>query len=144
MKPLEAVFFNAITAATAAYIFSHDAHNNIGGPSFFGDHEFFGDVYEAFVEARDKLIESASGNGFIFDRNEVQAAANDALKQFPPTQDATALFEGQQKIEVEFRVTLDALVSVDGSPTDVQNLAAGLSEDSLRVRSYKIGRRLTA
>lgn len=45
----------------AAQIVAHDAHNNVRGPSFFADHEFLGDVYSAYEDAYDSLIERYIG-----------------------------------------------------------------------------------
>lgn len=51
------------TLLRAGQVYAHHAHNTCNGPQFFSDHEFLGEVYAAYENDYDAVIERHIGLG---------------------------------------------------------------------------------
>lgn len=135
------VMHNLLIKLRHAQLWTHAAHNNIAGPSFFSDHAFLGDTYGAFEEAYDGLIEMMIAEGKEdVDALDVthDAAANAA--DFSATGTSKAIFERLLELEQEIAGEINEVI--DDQSNAIQNYLQGLATDSL-MRQYKIQKRLT-
>lgn len=123
----------------AGQLFAHQAHHLVSGPSFFGDHGFFGDVYEAFEGAYDDVIEYSLASGDEVDLPAIGVDAADLASGIAESDDTDDLFAGQLSIEEKLQKLITKHVSAMDDAG--QNLLQGLAQDSKK-RIYKIQRRL--
>ena len=129
------------TILRAAQLYAHAAHHLVNGPSFFGDHEFFGDTYEELEGNYDDVIEQCLANNESIDFAELTAAASELMASSMPTQtsDPDSLFSGQQELEVKIRKEIAKIMPEVGDAA--QGLIQSIAQSSMR-RSFKILARL--
>lgn len=123
-------------------LYAHNAHNLVEKSLFFQDHAFLGDLYSAYEDAYDGVIERIIG---LADSNainlvEVQIAAVNMLKSMPAKEvENVAYFQKIEMMEQKLRAHITALnpsVSV-GTQQMIGNLA-----DESEMRSYKLKARI--
>lgn len=122
----------------AAKAYAHRAHHLTSGPSFFQDHEFFGDTYTAYDSAFDSVAERAIGTGEPFDH---LAAQTDALRYLSEAVQSNAqnYFQGLQSMELAIQGEIEKQ-NLDAS-LGTGNLLQGLADDSEK-RLYFIQQRM--
>ncbi len=123
-----------------AQLYAHMAHNLAKGPTFFEDHEFFGEAYAAYEEAYDSVVERMIGQApdedFSQTLLEINQSACAAL--YPATSNNACLGE---LLEMEVMICAEIAVASVGASPGTQNLLQGLC-DLGEVRQYKIQQRL--
>lgn len=120
---------------------AHNAHNFASGPSFVGDHALLNDLYDAYDEAFDQVMEAGIRAGEIkrTDRKAIGVAAADKVTETENVEDDfKVLFYG----ETVLCRKLAALRKRFGDSEGVQKLLDDLAGDSQNVRQYKIEQRL--
>mgnify|MGYP003353200251 CR=1 FL=1 len=137
MKPLESLTRLA-TQYRALQFYAHMAHNLTSGPTFFQDHEFFGELYPAYESAYDGLIERVIGLGGNPDIAETNITAANVLK-IANDKNAQEFFARILASEKGIQGMIDEAIKTQTQGT--QNFLQGLADDS-EVRVYKIQQRL--
>lgn len=126
-------------------LFAHAAHNMTKGCTFMQDHAFFGELYAAYEEAFDDLVERQIGLGKLTDiqeRFDIDLKAVNILKntQGEDLTDCDGFYEILLEMEQEVCAKIEKLASGKISQ-GTMNLLAQLADDSEK-RQYKIGQRL--
>ena len=125
----------------AAQFYAHNAHNLACGATFYQDHAALGDLYSAYEDAYDSVIERMIGSGNIPDLNAIQSAAAAYIATLPAITDGAMAFAVLLNIEAGIQSL--CLSETPQASLGTQNLLAQLADDS-EMRSYKIGQRLKA
>lgn len=130
------------TKLREAQVFAHAAHNVIHGPSFFADHEFLGEAYEAYTKAYDETIERILG--LEGDVNPIQItadAAEEATKYNVTHMDSYEMFSELLNLEKEIcDIVIETIER--GVSHGTSNLLEGFADHS-EVRQYKIKQRIS-
>ena len=125
-----------------AQIFAHAAHNLVQGSSFFSDHEFLGEAYEAYTKAYDDTIERMIGLGKDVNPLAITAeAANDALDTYKlANADSYDIFYALLGLEKSIcEIVRDTIE--EGVTHGTSNLLEGFADQS-EMRQYKINQRI--
>jgi len=126
-----------------AQIFAHAAHNLVQGSSFFSDHEFLGEAYEAYTKAYDDTIERMIGLG-TQDVNPLSItaeAANDALENYKlDNADSYDIFYALLGLEKNICQIVRDIIE-KGVTHGTSNLLEGFADQS-EMRQYKINQRI--
>lgn len=122
----------------AAQLITHRAHLITKGPTFFQDHEFFGELYPAYESAYDAIVERMIGLGDTPDINQINSEACQNAGKVTE-KDPKTLFERILRLEKTLQKSLTE--SMSGATEGTKNLLAQLADDS-EVRTYKIQQRL--
>lgn len=118
----------------AAQLVAHQMHNEASGESFFADHEFLGELYPAYEEAYDGVIERMIGLGMKPDIAGITIdAATTANERY-----STNYWQALLGIEKEIRKQSDTYQK--GASSGTVNFLQGLNDESEQ-RTYKIGQR---
>lgn len=122
----------------AAQLYSHAAHNQLSGSTFFSDHAFAGDVYGAMESAYDSVVERAIGTGEKLDLLEMNVIAAKMVSdcKLDTTEN---IFEQLLENEASVRREIE-VAKKDGASPGTINMLDQLSDDS-EVRTYKIQQR---
>jgi hypothetical protein len=110
------------------------------GKTFFSDHKFFGQLYPAYEEAYDSVVERMIGLGYDVDLNRVtkeagKDAGSYAVKDIDPEMFFTTLFNFERNI-------CDCIKEYCPNMTvGTQNLLQGIADNS-EVRQYQLRQRL--
>ena len=126
------------TMYRAAQFYAHTAHNVSKGKTFFEDHEFFGELYSAYEEAYDGIIERMIGLKKEVDPSKITLAA----AQMASHHDSSSNEECLEYL-MDYEKALNELIvrfNKDAS-LGTQNFLQGLADQS-EMRQYKIGQRL--
>lgn len=122
----------------AAHLFAQQCHWIVTGPTFAQDHAFFNDLYTAYAEAVDDLVEKAIGTargiavyGGVAFHDDVWTALRPALN----LRDRAAMLAHVQKIEDQLQASLQTLSA--GADLGTGDLLQKLAGDSQH-RSYLI------
>lgn len=116
-------------------LLAHNAHNLTSGPTFFENHEFFGELYPVYEAAYDSLVERCIGLGDEdIDLVEVQKRAAAMLEDGEPF---NTLFIGEEVIQQ----IVEKCFEEDDYTQGTLNLLAQLADDS-EVRTYKLKQKL--
>jgi DNA-binding ferritin-like protein len=126
------------TQFRAMQFIAHRAHNLASGPTFFEDHEYFGELYAAYEAAYDATIERIIGIGGTPDIGKITYDAV-SLMVTEPAAMAVIEFGRILVMESELRIIIDA--QNEGASLGVQNMLQQFADDS-QARSYKIGQRI--
>lgn len=125
----------------AAQLTAHNFHNTTKGVSFFADHEFFGEAYEAYEADYDAIIERDIGLGETsFDLAAITREAAEKAAVYDPSDMAAdemcaVLLSMERLIQAECE-RLDPEVSIGTS-----NLLQGIADKS-EMRVYKLKQRI--
>lgn len=122
----------------ALQLYSHNAHNLAKGPTFFEDHEYFGELYAAYESAYDSIVERMIGEGETPDLGDISVKAA-GISNGKTIKDNENSFKTILATETRLREEIKKEVSNASDGT--QNLLQGLADDSLN-RCYKIKQRL--
>lgn len=117
-------------------LYSHMAHNLLGGETFFQDHEFFGELYPAYEADYDSVVERMIGLGEEIDLAKIQKAATQDLKAPKTCKEA---LEEILSCEEDLCKALEDLAKDASLGTN--NLLAALADES-EARQYKLKQRL--
>jgi DNA-binding ferritin-like protein len=128
---------DVLTCLRTLQFVAHNGHNNVSGDTFFSDHSFLGDLYEAYEGAYDSVVERAIGEAVSVDLLKAGIDAADGAR--PVSDDPKKIFSRLLKMEADLRKDIDDVIKEQSEGT--QNLLQGIADDSLE-RSYKLGKRL--
>jgi DNA-binding ferritin-like protein len=130
------------TKLREALVFAHAAHNVIHGASFFADHDFLGEAYEAYTKAYDETIERIIGLGENVNPIQITAhAAEEATKYDVTRMDAYDMFS--ELLNLEKEICDIVTETIDGGVSHgTSNLLEGFADHS-EVRQYKIKQRIS-
>ena len=118
-------------------LLAHNGHNEAKGATFFADHAFLGDLYPAYEEAYDALIERLIGSGEKLDLAAIAAEAAGKLEGEKNTEAyLVAILDGEREVQKQ----IETLAKGDVTQGTL-NLLAGLADES-EVRAYKLRQRL--
>jgi len=124
----------------AMQFLAHRAHNEVNGPSFFADHEFLGDLYQAYEKAYDDVVERIIG----LSREKIDIAKmNVDAAQMACVRPNETGCEAMLKVLLKAEQDLCALVAknMEDATDGTQNLIQGLADES-ETRQYKMKKRL--
>ncbi|NDE09887.1 MAG: hypothetical protein EBZ95_04885 [Chitinophagia bacterium] len=123
-------------------VYAHNAHNLVEKSLFFQDHEYLNELYNAYDDAYDSVVERIIGlaDSSAINLIEVNTIAAQTLHTLSPKEmENVAYFIKIEQMEQKLREhiqTLNPSVSVG-----TQQLIGGLADDSEK-RSYKIKARI--
>lgn len=115
-------------------LYAHNAHNECKGKTFFQDHAFLSDLYGAYTEIYDSLVERMLGREIPIDLTELQDAAGDLV---PDKDDYFPVLLGMEREAIRL---CEEHIRGETSQGTI-NLLAGIA-DSSEVRVYKLRQRL--
>ena len=126
----------AITLRAAQFA-AHAHHNQVSGRTFLEDHEFLGELYDAYETAYDAVIERLIGFGKAPDLRQI---TGDAAVLFSKIMDMQKTWSNVF-LEVEKAIRHDADAALMKKPSNgTQNFLQGLCDESEQ-RTYKLGQR---
>ena len=118
----------------ALYFYTHNAHNLCSGPTFFEDHEFFGELYEFADKGYDDLVERYIGTqNDAIDLVAINKKALDGIAGLGNNYMANTL---NMCIEINSELQKMSIIEDGG----ILNLIQG-QQDQLQVFIYKLKRR---
>lgn len=120
-------------------LYTHNAHNLLGGPTFFQDHEFLGELYPVYESEYDSIVERIIGLGKEIDLISTQQQAVDALKKCSQPKSYKDCYAEILKYEQMLCSMVEKLVK-DSSQGTIQLL--GDAANKSEMRQYKIKQRL--
>jgi len=123
-------------------LFTHNAHNVVKGAVFLQDHSFLGDLYPAYEDEYDSVIERIIGLADISMEELIiiQTSALEKLKQYGATQSENkGYFSVILKMEKELCLLIESIVHEASQGT--QQLIGGIADNS-EVRQYKLKQRV--
>lgn len=126
------------TSLRALQLFAHNAHNLAYGKEFFQDHEFFGELYEAYEDEYDMVVERAIGEDTEIDLKAVTTQAGVSAGKLDADDCEMAL---NTVLASEKRLCDQIRIAVKTASDGTQNMLQGIADNSL-TRQYKISRRL--
>ena len=127
-----------ITQYFALYLAAHAAHQSITGATFFQDHAFLSELYEAYNDAFDDLAERAIGLGEALNHASIFAEAAVQAKSLTGMKAPAMIFNALMLREAAVR---KVLAECCGEATEgTANLLAQLADDSEK-RAYKLKQR---
>lgn len=129
---------NAATQLRGLQLYSHAAHNLTKGPSFFADHAFLGDLYKAYEDAYDSVIERAIGTYDL--PQEPIAEIQKIAANLASSVSLDSLWETLLSIERILCAALQEAVAAAGSEGTKQLL--GEICNQAEIRQYKIKQRI--
>lgn len=123
-----------------AQLYAHMAHNMASGPTFFQDHAFFGELYDAYESAYDSIVERMIGLNVEADMASLLVEINQkAAKDAPPAHSNDACF--LYLLAIESDICKQIAKEVPSSTDGTQNLLQGLADESEK-RKFLMGQRL--
>lgn len=128
------------TTLRTAQLVAHCFHNQVKGISFFADHEFFADLYAAYEEAYDSVIERDIGMGEDCDCAKISADAGEAAGKYDP-RDMAADEMCAVLLGMERQIQAQCAEANKGATLGTQNLLADLADKS-EMRTYKLRQRI--
>lgn len=127
---------NLIKLLKLAKFYAHDMHQLAKGQTFFQDHAFLGELYEAYDSEYDDCVERSIGLGIEPNLPNIIIEAANTLKSLPHNEHCFLVLNNLEKaIRAEI-----AKISPSAS-LGSQNLYAQIADDS-EVRSYKLQQRM--
>jgi DNA-binding ferritin-like protein len=111
-------------------LFAHNAHNLATGKTFMQDHGFLSELYAAYTDAYDDLVERMIGLGQSADLSSIQQQAAASIPTGSPFPTLLGM-EKEVTAEIEEEIK-------EGCTQGTINLLAGLA-DASEVRQYKLG-----
>jgi len=111
-------------------LFAHNAHNLATGKTFIQDHGFLSELYAAYTDAYDDLVERMIGLGQSADLSSIQQQAAASIPTGSPFPTLLGM-EKEVTAEIEEKIK-------EGCTQGTINLLAGLA-DASEVRHYKLG-----
>jgi len=128
------------TTLRTAQLVAHCFHNQTRGISFFADHEFFADLYAAYEEAYDSIIERDIGLGEDCDCAKISADAGAAAGKYDP-RDMAADEMCAVLLGMERQIQAEATAATKGASIGTANLLGDLADKS-EMRVYKLRQRI--
>lgn len=124
-------------------IYAQHAHNFSCGTPFHSDHNFFGDVYDAYADAYDSVIERSIGLGARPNGLEIARKGITAVSEFPLEceNDNRAFYQALALIEQELCSAIESCCKSNRYSEGTIQLIGELCNQS-EMRQYKIRQRL--
>lgn len=116
--------------------YAHMAHNLLGGETFFQDHTFLGDLYGAYEDEYDSVIERLIGSDKTVDLVKLHKSAADALENPENYNDCFSELLSCEERLCEF-IEKEAPKSSQGT----MQLYGGIA-DASEMRQYKLKQRI--
>jgi len=120
-------------------LYTHNAHNLLGGPTFFQDHEFLGELYPVYETDYDNVVERVIGAGKSIDLIKTQVDAVSELQKYGPCKSYQQCF--QQLLSYEKLLCSNIEQMKNKMSQGTLNLLADIADRS-EMRQYKIKQRL--
>ena len=128
----------------AMYLYSHNAHHLVKGSLFFGDHGFFGDVYDDLQDDYDSVAERIIG---LYGEEAVALqplllSVSEKLKDAPSVgvPENKVFFEYQYKLDERLKDLIKQIIAAGVSP-GVEQLIGEIANKA-EMRCYKVKQRL--
>lgn len=120
----------------ALHLYAHEAHHSCKGPTFFADHGFLEELYEAYLDAYDLVVERLLGLGLPdFSEKEASRQAFERYESMTSKEWFPALLSHERMLQKEIAA------ANEGATLGTQNLLQGLADES-EARCYKIQQRI--
>lgn len=126
------------SALRAAQLHAHTAHNLIRGQTFFADHAYLGELYAAYEEEYDHVIERIIGLDLKAEPDVISADAADNAMGYDYV-DANQIFLDCLSLEAAIRDEAERCLK-DDYDSGTQNMLQGICDKSLD-RAYKLNQR---
>lgn len=133
---------NPAVLARILQLYYHNCHNLISGETFFQDHSFMGDSYEAFEAVYDRFVEYyiATFGKEAFDTKAVITAVSERVAEIEVEKMCCCdMYKKGLELEQELYDHLETLNAK--APIGLQNMIGDVAEQ-LDIRKYKIQQRL--
>lgn len=122
--------------------FARRAHHDTQGPTFFEDHETFGDLYQAYDAAYDSVVERIIGLGNNIDLSKLAIDAATKAAFHPNEHSPEKLFADLLSGEKNLCAVCTADMMKPGTTEGTKNLLAQLCDDSEK-RQFLVQKRIT-
>lgn len=127
----------------AGQLYAHHAHNNVKGPTFHQDHDFFGELYPAYEAGYDGCVERYIGLcGQPFDGIKVGHDALDLLSDLPRDAGEGNSHFYNSVLHIEKALCKYIEGCIKSGLTEGSRQMLGTLADESEVRQYKIKSRL--
>ena len=123
-------------------LFAQRAHHDTQGPTFFEDHDKFGDFYAAYDAAYDSVVERVIGLGETLDLSKLTMEAAAKAAFHPNEHSPEKLFADLLSGEKNLCAVCTAEVKKPATLEGTRNLLAQLCDDSEK-RQFLIQKRIT-
>jgi hypothetical protein len=120
----------------ALQLYAHNAHNLTRGESFFGDHEFLGELYEAYTAGYDGVVELLIGEGAVPDLQGFQVRAAQALADMGDGECFCSLLGAEGKLQ-----EIVEEIAAAGVDQGILQIVGSLAQES-KARVYKLKQRM--
>lgn len=127
---------NLVTQLRQMQFYAHICHNTLGGETFFQDHSFLGDLYSAYEDAYDAVVERMIGTEEEINLLKIHA---DAVKNLEEPGGYKEAFKQILKFEETLCATIEQIAPKCSQGT--MQLLGGFADDS-EMRQYKLKQRL--
>jgi DNA-binding ferritin-like protein len=122
----------------ASQLIVHRFHNITKGPSFFSDHEFFGDLYPLYEKAYDQIVERMMG---LDQKPDLNTITSEACKTAVAFTDSSADAMFRQLLKIEKTIQENLTKEIPKATQGTANLLAQLADES-EARLYQVKQRL--
>ena len=129
------------TQFLTAKLYAHRAHHLVSGPTFFADHAFLGDLYNAYDAAYDDLIEQMIGLGVSPTSSPSRALLITLSQKAKLDTKPEQFFKTLINMERQIQASIKRLVP--GATDGTANLLQGLAQDSEKRANYKMQQRVS-
>lgn len=120
-------------------LYTHNAHNLLGGATFFQDHEFLGELYPVYETDYDNIVERTIGLKGTMDLIAIQKIAANQLEKTGQCTSYDQCFKELLNWEAILCTAIDKIAKESTQGT--ANLLADIADRS-EMRQYKIKQRL--
>lgn len=121
--------------------YTHNAHNQITGATFFEDHEFLGDLYQTYEDGYDGVVERMIGLGKSVDLVSAQTDAASVLKKLKGSSNPTECFKVILKLEKALCQKIEQILASEPCSEGTKQFLGNLCDESEQ-RQYKLGQRV--
>lgn len=130
---------NLLSILRYLQLYAHNAHNLLGGPTFFQDHEFLAELYATYESEYDAVVERTIGMKGVIDLISIQKQAVDQLVKTGQCTNFQDCFRDILKWEQTLCKAIEKIV-----PQSTQGTAQLIGEiaNKSEIRQFKLKQRL--
>lgn len=128
----------------AMNLFAHNAHNLAQGPTFGADHPFLGELYEAYDQEYDDVVERMVGKGMAPNLEVVAQKAVKVLLAVAPSNEFSESFNQILQLEQKLVSSIEMYIeesSLNKTCSEGTKQLLGNIADCSEIRQYKIKQR---
>lgn len=123
-------------------LYAHNAHHAAHGSTFFEDHEFFGEAYDAIGKAYDDVVERGIALGII-EPQYLSAIQQNAIRELPEIGSDEEMLARLQYLDRGVCKEIETCMREMKLSQGTQNLLQDIADSTEKRSEYLIRRRLT-